>query len=271
MLERLKQELLKLECIYRENLEKLGHFELKDIRGSLVIAKRKYSVSYYSSVKDETTGKYYRKYLNNSQKDLAKYLAQKSYNDSVKKFLEDRLILLSKFNSSFAELDIDALYDNLSSERKELITPIAKTWEQQVIDWKQTPFEGLQKNNEYSQFLTNNNECVRSKSEKILADLFSRLGIIYKYECPLKLGNGLVLYPDFTFLSPHTHEEIYWEHHGMMDNPNYLKNTLKKIQTYEANGIFRGENLIITYESSNHVLNLEWVMQLVEKYLIKGD
>ena len=33
--------------------------------------------------------------------------------------------------------------------------------------------------------MTNNNEFVRSKSEKILADLFSSQGIVYIYECPL--------------------------------------------------------------------------------------
>ena len=261
MLKKLRKELLELELKYKENLKKLENFETKDVKGSLVISKRKYDVSYYLNVKDDNSGRFNRKYLNNSQKDLAKYLAQKSYNDSVRKFLEDRLTILSRFNSTFEELDLDVIYENLSTERKELITPVSKTWEQKLIDWKKAPYTGLQKNVEYSQFLTNNKECVRSKSEKILADLFSRLGIAYKYECPLKLKDGLILYPDFTFLSPYTHEEIYWEHHGMMDKPNYLKNTIRKIQTYEANGIFRGENLIITYESSNHVLNLEWVMQ----------
>lgn len=29
-----------------------------------------------------------------------------------------------------------------------------------------------------------------------------------------------MVYPDFTFLSRRTGEEIYWEHEGMMDKPD---------------------------------------------------
>lgn len=75
--------------------------------------------------------------------------------------------------------------------------------------------------------LTNNHERVRSKSEKILTDLFFSKNIFYKYECPLHLADNLVFYPDFTFFLPQENREIYWEHFGLMDSPDYAINTIK--------------------------------------------
>lgn len=55
------------------------------------------------------------------------------------------------------------------------------------------------------------------------------------------------MYPDFTFLSKRTRKEIYWEHEGRMDDSEYAKTAIKKIKTYEDNGIYLGENLILTF------------------------
>lgn len=145
MLKKLRKELLELESKYRRSLKKLEKFQIKDFKGTLVISKRKQDVSYYLNVKDDKSGRYNRKYLNKSQKDLIKYLAQKSYNDKIRKFLEERLSILSEFNSNFEELDLDFIYNNLSQERKELVTPVSKTWEQALSDWNEIPYNGLQK------------------------------------------------------------------------------------------------------------------------------
>ncbi|MGE9882258.1 hypothetical protein [Blautia obeum] len=75
---------------------------------------------------------------------------------------------------------------------------------------------------------------MRSKSEKIMADYFFRNGIEYKYEHPLYLNGFGIVYPDFTFLSRKTGEEIYWEHDGRMDDLVYARNAVKKIEAYVA-------------------------------------
>lgn len=114
--------------------------------------------------------------------------------------------------------------------------------------------------------MTNSGIRVRSKSEKILADYFDSLGIKYKYECPLYLKGYGTVYPDFTFLS-RMGKEIYWEHEGMMDNPDYAKAAVQKIETYEKNGIFPGENLILTFETTASIINTELVKELTIRYL----
>ncbi len=41
----------------------------------------------------------------------------------------------------------------------------------------------------------------------------------------------------------------------MMDNPDYLEKALLKLDSYQRNGYFLGDNLIITYETGNHPLD----------------
>ena len=75
------------------------------------------------------------------------------------------------------------------------------------------------------------------------------------------------MYPDFTFLRKRDGKEIYWEHDGRMDDPDYAEKAIRKINTYIANGIFPGDNLIVSYESSGTVLNDRIVVKMIDKYL----
>lgn len=102
-------------------------------------------------------------------------------------------------------------------------------------------------------FETENGELVRSKSEKIIADKFFKHKIHYQYEKPLILFDGnhrIKLHPDFTLLKKGDFQEYYHEHFGMMDTPDYCRSAIRKISLYRKNGIFEGERLFITFESS---------------------
>ena len=115
--------------------------------------------------------------------------------------------------------------------------------------------------------LTEKGERVRSKSEKILADFFFRRNILYKYEKPLYLKGYGTVYPDFTFLSKRTGQEIFWEHEGMMDRQEYAKSAVRKIESYQKNEIYPGDRLILTFETEQSVLNSNIIERLVNKYL----
>ena len=97
------------------------------------------------------------------------------------------------------------------------------------------------------------------------------LFIHYLYERPLKLWLGnqtITIRPDFTLLNKRTRLEFYHEHFGLMDNPDYVDNMLKKPELYAANGIFPGDNLLITMESSKHVLNEQYLELMIKRYLL---
>ncbi|MBE5958343.1 MAG: hypothetical protein E7254_05710 [Lachnospiraceae bacterium] len=207
------------------------------------------------------------KYISKDNMDLIKSLAQKSYDKKILRCVEKRLNHISKLLKDYKEGDIENIYLNECVSRQNLVTPVELTYEQLVQSWLSMPYEGKEFTSECPVILTNNGMRVRSKSEKIMADYFDSLGIKYKYECPLKLNSNRIVYPDFTFISPYTRKEIYWEHEGMLDNPEYAKCAVKKLDSYAVNHIFPGENLILTFESSDTVINMNVIKEMTKKYL----
>ena len=73
----------------------------------------------------------------------------------------------------------------LHSERKKLITPIVPDEDTFVRQWEQDEYQPGYFSDEAPFIRSNRGERVRSKSEKIIADKYYKLGIPYKYEKPL--------------------------------------------------------------------------------------
>ncbi|WP_053942810.1 hypothetical protein [Kallipyga gabonensis] len=82
----------------------------------------------------------------------------------------------------------------------------------------------------------------------------------------MHLANNIVFYPDFTFFLPPQNQEIYWEHFGLMDSPDYAINTIRKIRTYEENGIFAGIRLIMTFEGLPLTLDTQRAEALIDRF-----
>lgn len=86
-------------------------------------------------------------------------------------------------------------------------------------------------------------DMVRSKSEVIVANLLHEREIPFSYEKSLVAKDGTMYLPDFTITW--RGEEYYWEHVGMLDNPDYVKGWEEKQAWYEKH--FPGK-LVFTTE-----------------------
>jgi exodeoxyribonuclease V alpha subunit len=77
---------------------------------------------------------------------------------------------------------------------------------------------------------------VRSKSEVIVADTLTRLGISYDYEKKLTAPDDPSDFklPDFTV--SYEGDTHYWEHLGMLTVPSYREQWERKGQWYKDNG-----------------------------------
>ncbi|MCR4955547.1 MAG: hypothetical protein K6A30_02565 [Lachnospiraceae bacterium] len=258
----LKEMLLK-EKLYLENIvAKMDKEEKIAPEGTLRISVDHGKVRYYHCIEDK-----YGDYIPRENKQLPRDLAQKTYNSSVVKAAQRRLKLIARFLSGYSDDEVDRLFENLHSERKVLITPVELPYSQLEAQWYATPYIRKGFSEDSPVILTEKGERVRSKSEKILADYFERNNILYKYEKPLNLEGYGVVYPDFTFFSEKYRKEIFWEHEGMMDHMDYAGRAIKKINNYQKNGIYPGERLILTFETSQEPLNSKIVKKLVDKYL----
>jgi len=90
-------------------------------------------------------------------------------------------------------------------------------------------------------------DMVRSKSEVIIANLLHERGIEFRYEKPLyATAEGTMYLPDFTLIW--RGEDIYWEHLGRLDLPEYIKKWEIKEKWYHKN--FPGR-LLVTREGSD--------------------
>lgn len=233
--------------------------------GSLRIGKSQGCSQYYHCTKYTNHNGIY---LPKKELELAKQLARKSYNEKILKYSEKTARNITRLLQDFQDDKLEQIYYSLNIEKQKLIVPIEPTFNQKLKKWLAEPYAGKGFSESAPIITTNSGIRVRSKSEKIMADYFDSVGIPYKYECPLWLEQYGMVYPDFTFLSPRTKKKMYWEHEGMMDNPEYAKKAIKKIELYEMNGIFPGEDLILTYESSTTILNMDIVKELAEKNLL---
>lgn len=236
--------------------------------GMLRLSKTKKYPQYYHCTEVNRKKSKNGRYLRKNEMELVRQLAQKEYDEKVLRLAQKRLVQIEKLVKDYSDEEIEEIYLKEHPERKKFICPIAQPWEEKLQRWMSEEYVGKEFYDDTPIILTDRGEKVRSKSEKILADYFYRNGIFYKYEHPLYLRGYKVVYPDFTFLSPKTGEEIYWEHHGKVDDPNYARNMVKKILAYESNEIYPGENLILTFETEQTVLNTKTIERMVERYLL---
>ena len=231
--------------------------------GHLRISRDKNKPRYYQCIDGNN-----EIYIPRSNKELPKLLAQSTYNRTVLKKVETRLKQIKKILQDYTDDEIERIYTSMHKERQLLVTPIEPTWNQLLMKWYEEEYQRKEFKEGTPLILTEKGERVRSKSEKILADYFYRKNILYKYEKPLHLKGYGTVYPDFTFLSKKTYQEIYWEHEGMMDKQDYARAAVRKIELYQINHIYPGDRLIITFETEQNVLNSKIIENLIEKYLI---
>ncbi len=213
---------------------------------------------YYLSYADPETKTKKRRYVKHSDLAMAMQIAQKDYLASVSKAMETNLYWARGLYHSLKNGNLEGLYQQLSPHRKNLVQPILPSWQERLKNWMEEPFEPSDYHTDRLIFETNRGEKVRSKSEKIIADIFDHYQLPYKYERPLKLRDGNI-YPDFTLYDPNEDQEVYWEHFGRMDDSAYCNNILSRIFRYAKNGIVPGRHLLFTFESSAWPLDVEMI------------
>ena len=247
---------------HRQEIEK----ELKKAPPGLIhIVKSGKRIQFYlRRDKSDKGGKYIRK---SDTKTIGTFI-RKAYCERVLKILNNEsrnLDYLLKKSNNITDR-IRSLYSELPSEAKIYIDPIDMSDEDFINEWQSIPYVGKEIPDNTPVFQTNRGEKVRSKSELTIANILAEKGIPYKYECPLILPNGAVIYPDFTVLNVRTRKVFYWEHRGMMDDREYARQAVYKMKSMLKNGIIPGKNLIITEETSANPLGTDEIDGIITGY-----
>lgn len=259
----LEKRKIQLEKIIKSKQNTVNEKSQLRNAGKIRIVPHKNTMQFYLiTKKNDTTGKY----LPRQQDDFAKALIQYDYDDKILRSAKRELAAIKKLLVHNKKSGIQKVFQRFSKNRKLLVEPVTLLDKVYESHWQSQKKPGNDLFNS-PEFLTANGEKVRSKSEVIIADTLFRLKIPYKYEMPLELKNGSIIYPDFCCLNLRTRQEIYWEHFGLMDEPSYVSKTISKIQNIQNSGYNLGENFIFTMENPELPLNPKFVQTMAEKYL----
>lgn len=268
----MKKEQEYLEQVRSKVVEDIGQEHKDKLSGHLRIQKKGNSVQYYhvksEQVSQSNSEQRNQTYIPKKNITLARNLAQRDYDNKLLQEIDNRQKTVNKFLKEYPQTGLESTYEELNDYRKKLIHPIIETDESYAKVWINVPYIRKIIGEDVPEIFTENGERVRSKSEKMIADKMKQLGIPYRYEAPLRLGRNLELHPDFTILNVRERKEYYYEHFGMMDNPEYIENVMKRIELYEKNGIFPGDKLLFSWETMAMPLNMKVVERMMRKFLL---
>ena len=257
----LKNQLKLRKMELEKTLRAISKAKKTEPEGKLRVARSKGKSQYYWILDSkDTSGKYIRK----ENRKLAESLAQKNYNNKLVLSINQELEALQKY-LDILEHSPETIYDNLTQERKKLVSPSITSDETHQRMWQEMPYETDLFYPETKIYETKQGEKVRSKSEMMIADAYYDLGIPYRYEAKLELGPGQYKYPDFTALKKKTREIIFHEHFGLLDDEKYRLANLQKINQYQKAGIVLGKNLIVTYETEEVPFDIKTIRQMLQE------
>lgn len=209
-----------------------------------------------------------REHISLKNKELIQELAQNSYNKNLLRDLEKELGVISTTLDKVKHIEKGRHYKDLSDVRKQLVIPKELDDEEYARRWEMAKYKTNNYREEEKIYTTVRGEKVRSKSEVLIADMQSRLGIPYRYEAELVLDNDKAIFPDFTILHKKTRQLYYLEHFGLIDDEEYREKCFRRIDLYQKCGINVGKNLIITYESKNHPFDTIGTEQILRKIFL---
>ena len=207
-----------------------------------------------------------RIYLPVKEHSKASSYAQKEYDEKVIEIIRGRLQSAKHLLEQYKRKIVNE-YAEMPAAKRKLIIPIEPTDEAFVKEWYDQHPDCANPYPIHSELYTERGEMVRSKSEKILADLFYRRKIPYVYEPKLELGNGKTIYPDFLLLDVERRKTYIYEHFGMMDSPDYVKGAMEKLGLYSEQGYWYGDTLLFSFETSVSPLNTKNVERMLSQFL----
>ncbi|MBR3143556.1 MAG: hypothetical protein IKF09_10465 [Clostridiales bacterium] len=255
MAKRFKDILTERYNLLSNTLDKLKN-EAKSFPEGRVYVKHQENRYYYYLVNGDN-----EKYINKNNSDTIHALVQKAYVNDVIKASECEMKLIRNILNGYCADAPEELFKNLPEARRKYASPVC-FGNRFAYDWANEHYDRSPVTGGY---ITMKGDKVRSKSEVIIADRLWLNGIPYRYECPLMV-NGKIIHPDFTVLRLSDNKLIYHEHCGMADKNDYAENMVTRINDYNKEGIYLGDRLFLSFETSSTPLDVSVIDNLINTH-----
>ena len=253
----------KLESIIREAEARLSAAP----EGCVRIIRHKNGHQFYQRTDPKDTSGIY---IPAHDFEKARALIQKKYDEKILAASRTQLALLDRFLQQYDPDILKRIYERSGEVRQGFIRAAELPDEEFRANWRAVEYMGKDFREGAAEHYTLKGERVRSKSEVMIANALFQADLDYRYEFPVMLGNQIV-YSDFTVLRIPDRKEIRWEHAGLIDDVDYRNEFLGKLNLYEENGYFIGENLIVTMETQKRPLNIRDVQRTIRHHFFPED
>lgn len=228
--------------------------------GSLIIQKNKGNDQYLHLF--NKNGKRMRKGIN-KDREMIRALARKEFARKSLQVLEPDVALLKNALNNIVPFDPDEILKSMSKAYRKLpeeyffnrsfininlkLDDEMKARIDRHRDWGRQPYEQSDYLPQYKKHITSKGLKVRSKSEVLICECCHKwYDLPFRYE-QIQVINGVIISPDLTF-EDYKREYFYWEHLGMMDNPDYADRNFRKLERYYDAGLIPGDNLILSFD-----------------------
>ena len=208
------------------------------------------------------------RYLDQTQTELIKALAQKGYDQKALPVLKRLIAQEERRKSQLGESALADIFAAMSPERQALVEPLVLPVEEKARRWAAEPFESKGFKEGDPEHFAKNGLRVRSKSERDTVNELLDADLLFKYECPLQLRGLGLIHPDFMVMNRRTGQVFVWEHFGMVDERSYAQDMVKRIEAYHFNGYYEGKNFIYTMETQRTPFGPKDARRIIEQYLL---
>ena len=244
-----------------DELKQLEKTEIEWPQGELICAKNGKNCKWYLKRNNRTV------YLPKKERELAQKLARKKYCLLRTRELKSELAACRAYMKK-AEKAVNFVEKKIeNTEYEKLLGGWLCSVNKELEEWKKESYEKNEAHLENLNIKGTGGKYLRSKSEAMIDKILNNVGVPFRYEEKLVLGDA-VFYPDFTIKHPRTGKIYYWEHFGMMDNSEYVNRACQKIKIYCNCGIIPSVNLILTYETKEHPFDMDSAEQIVREYFL---
>ena len=269
---KINMELFRFEDLIQSSKEELSNCqnELKSSpQGFLSLHKQQFEAGrkkcYRHCVND---GKNKKQILLAEDDPMIGALARKKFLENKTEILKSNVHILEKTSLDY----VDPLFTNVVSTMTKVYSTLdQKTFlsnmSRESIAWMNEPYEQADNYKSHNKIPTFLGIKVKSKSERDILEALLSFGIPVRYEEVIYIGRYRIA-PDFACLNPVTTQRVYWEHCGMMDNPEYRRSFRWKIDQFEKAGIYPGKNLILTFEGDGQFLSTAEINEIIKSKIL---
>lgn len=231
--------------------------------GEKLYLKQQGKYHYLVSRKKNLPGKYQDSHISIKNPKAQEY-TNTAYAQYTIPLLQAEIKALEDFKQSYhPERKFEILCKVPAKMRFMLKHPI-KSPQDEAEEWINISFYSNPYPIEAAEYIGRNGEHFRSKAEYIIGNILNEYQIPFRYECEYII-NSKSFFPDFTIMDPNSGDLFYIEYFGLMDDPDYAQNALKKIALYQS-GPDAGK-FIFFFESASNPMNIDGIRNTIIKTL----